>query len=310
LGYHAIRVMGKILRQGDVMRRLLCVSAALFALGVGTATAAELPIGVPGTPVYHGPVLLPFTWAGPYFGLNIGGQITNDSISTMSNLPSNAFIIPGGFGSLSGLTSPGFFFPGEAQSLDAASPGTLSSSGAIGGMQAGYNWQFDNAVVGLEVDFNGATATGNRAVIGIANTPTGTALTQTVKQPMFITTVRPRVGWAFDHLLVYATGGYAFATYQVIDSYNIIPGTPGIQSDVTAKLSGWTAGAGVEYAFYKGMSLKLEYLYLGMGTFTSTILMPPVTGLGNFVNPGSIAVRHSLSDNIIRLGLNFHFGWY
>jgi outer membrane immunogenic protein len=277
------------------MSRLLCACAALFALGVGTATAADLPVWAPGR---TGVVLLPFTWAGPYLGLNIGGQITNDSISTISNI--------------SNLNAQGVVFPGAAQSLDAASPGTLSSSGAIGGMQAGYNWQFDNAVVGLEVDFNGATATGNRSVIGIANNPIGTALTQTVKQPMFITTVRPRVGWAFDHLLVYATGGYAFATYQVVDSYNVVPGLPGApQSDLSAKLSGWAAGAGLEYAFYKGMSLKLEYLYLGMGTYTSTIPMGGVVGPSVFSNPGSsIAVRHSLSDNIIRLGLNFHFGWY
>ena len=182
--------------------------------------------------------------------------------------------------------------------------------GVIGGMQAGYNWEFDKAVVGLEVDFNGATATGNRAVIGIFNTPPGTALTQTVKQPMFITTVRPRLGWAFDHVLVYATAGYAFATYQVVDSYNFVVGAPGIQSDVTAKLSGWTAGAGVEYAFYKSMSLKLEYLYLGMGGFNSTIMAPPIIGAVPIATPTNINVHHNLSDNIIRLGLNFYFGWY
>lgn len=264
------------------MRRLLCACAALFALGVGTASAADLPIWTPGP---TGPVLLPFTWAGPYFGVNIGGQWTSDKIRTTSSGPG--------------------FFAGEAQSLDAMSPGTVTSAGVIGGMQAGYNWQFDQAVVGLEVDFNGATATGNNSVIGIFNAPPGTALTTTVKQPMFITTVRPRVGWTFDHVMVYATGGYAFATYQVVDSYNFTVGLPGTQGDVTAKLSGWTAGAGVEYAFYKGMSLKLEYLYLGMGSFTTNIAAPPPTA-----SPTNIIVRHSLSDSMIRLGLNFHFGWY
>jgi outer membrane immunogenic protein len=127
---------------------------------------------------------------------------------------------------------------------------------------------------------------------------------------MFITTVRPRVGWTFDHVMVYATAGYAFATYQVVDSYNFVVGLPGIQSDVTAKLSGWTAGAGIEYAFYKGMSLKLEYLYLGMGGFDSTISAPPnIRGIP-IATPTNIVVHHSLSDNMIRLGLNFHFGWY
>jgi outer membrane immunogenic protein len=127
---------------------------------------------------------------------------------------------------------------------------------------------------------------------------------------MFISTVRPRVGWTFDHVMVDATGGYAFATYQVVDSYNFIVGFPGTQSDVTAKLSGWTAGAGVEYAFYKGMSLKLEYLYLGMGGFNSTISSNLIAGSQATGGPSNNNVHHSLSDNMIRLGLNFHFGWY
>jgi outer membrane immunogenic protein len=148
---------GEIFKQGVVMRRLLCACAALFALGVGTATAADMPIWAPGR---SGPVLLPFTWAGPDFGVNIGGQWTSDSVSTASFGPA--------------------FFAGEAQSLDSMSPGTVNSAGVIGGMQAGYNWEFDRAVVGLEVDFNGATATGNRSVIGIFNAPPGTGLTTTL----------------------------------------------------------------------------------------------------------------------------------
>ena len=96
------------------MRGLLCACAAVFALGMGTATAADLPIWTAGR---TGPVMLPFTWAGPYFGLNIGGQWTNDTTSTISS----------GFG----------FFPGEAASLDAMSPGTTRAAGVVGGMQAG-----------------------------------------------------------------------------------------------------------------------------------------------------------------------------
>jgi hypothetical protein len=53
------------------------------------------------------------------------------------------------------------------------------------------------------------------------------------------------------------------------------------------------------------MSLKIEYLYLGMGSFTTNIAAPPPTA-----SPTNIIVRHSLSDSMIRLGLNFHFGWY
>jgi hypothetical protein len=58
------------------------------------------------------------------------------------------------------------------------------------------------------------------------------------------------------------------------------------------------------------MSLKLEYLYLGMGGFDSTISAPPnIRGIP-IATPTNIVVHHSLSDQMIRLGLNFHFGWY
>ncbi len=172
---------GENFQQGVVMRRLLCACAAVFALGVGTASAADLPIWAPGR---TGPVMLPFTWAGPYFGLNIGGQVTSDTVRSTS-------------------VGPGFF-PGEAQSLDAMSPGTVTSSGAIGGMQAGYNWQFDS------------------------NTHS----------------------------------------------------TRACRSRLNISTSEWEPSPRTSRS--------------------------PVS----IAQPTNIGVRHSLSDNIFRLGLNFHFGWY
>jgi outer membrane immunogenic protein len=50
---------------------------------------------------------------------------------------------------------------------------------------------------------------------------------------------------------------------------------------------GWVAGAGVEYALSKNMSLRLEYLHSDLGASTN-------------------AADH-LTDNVIRLGINFRF---
>jgi outer membrane immunogenic protein len=146
-------------------------------------------------------------------------------------------------------------------------------------------------VAGIEADANVLTADAVR-------NDTQFALTNGIKSPGFLLTVRPRLGWAFDHrTLVYATAGYAFETVQVVDTVNLAG------SSVVGRQSGWTAGGGLEYAFSRGVSAKIEYLYLGLGTINSAILPNPA-GVATNVN-----VTHKLSDNIVRAGVNFHLGY-
>jgi len=247
------------------MAKILFRSFALVVLLGGAANAADLPIGVPASPPG---ILMPTTWDGPYVGLNLGGHWLIDQVSTI-NLPTGA-----------------------------SSSGTLNAPGVIGGLQAGYNWQFANVVAGIEADANvlaGSVASRNDAAV---------ALTNAVRPPGFLLTVRPRLGWAFDHrTLVYATAGYAFETVQVVDTVNVNlggPGGPVPTSNVTGRQSGWAAGAGLEYAFSRGVSAKVEYLYLGLGSINSTLL--PLAAV-------NANVTHKLSDNIVRAGVNFHLGY-
>jgi outer membrane immunogenic protein len=245
------------------MAKILFRSFALVVLSVGTANAADLPIGVPVAPPS---ALIPTTWDGPYVGLNLGGRWLNDRISTTA-LPTGSTF-----------------------------SGTLNTWGAMGGLQAGYNWQFGNVVAGVEVDAN---------VLGAGSTQTNSALgiTDSIKSPGFLLTVRPRLGWAFDHrTLVYGTAGYAFETVQVNDSV-IFGGPTSALSDVSGRQSGWTAGGGLEYAFSRGVSAKIEYLYVGLGTVSSLVV--PVAGTPF----ASVNVAHKLSDNIVRAGVNFHLGY-
>ena len=246
------------------MTRILFRSFALVVLMGGAATAADLPIGVP---VSTPAIVAPPTWAGPYVGLNVGGRWLNDRIST-TTLPSGS-----------------------------AFSGTLNSWGAMSGLQAGYNWQFGNVVAGIEADAN---------ILAAGSTLTNSALgiTDSINSPGFLLTVRPRLGWAFDHrALVYGTAGYAFETVQVHDSVNFGGPTTAL-SDVIGRLSGWTAGGGLEYAFSRGVSAKIEYLYVGLGTISSLVV--PAAGAPSFA---SVNVAHKLSDNIVRVGANFHFGY-
>jgi outer membrane immunogenic protein len=263
------------------MARLLLISAAVFVLTGGAARAADLPIG---EPVYAPTVFLPFSWNGFYLGLNLGGHWSSDRVSTTTD-------------------SGGDFGLAGAAGIDGVTSGTLNTLGVMGGFQAGYNWQFGSAVVGIESDANFTSGTANRTVANIPGVRPGDSFTDTSKQPLLLLTVRPRVGWALDHGLVYVTAGYAFGTYQVIDSYGYRAGLDVRQSDVTARFSGWTAGAGFEYAFARGVSAKVEYLYVGLGSFDNTIVGPLAFA------PANIVVHHKYSDNIFRLGVNFHPSW-
>ena len=261
------------------MRTLIGLVVTFSVAIGGSAGAADLPIGVP---AFSGPILLPFTWTGFYFGLNLGGHIGNDKVTTSTDAG-------GGFGAAG------------AAAIDSASPGSFNPSGVMFGAQAGYNWQFGNVVVGIEADANGVLGNASRTVATIPVVAPGDFLFNSIKQPSLLLTVRPRLGWAFDHTLVYVTGGYAFETLQVLDTFGYFGASVPISSDVTGKSSGWTAGAGVEYAFYKNMSARLEYLFVDLNSFSSTI--PGVAAAG----PSAINVSHKYTDNIVRAGLSFYF---
>lgn len=141
-----------------------------------------------------------------------------------------------------------------------------SPGGAIGGLQAGYNWQFGSPfVLGVETDFQFS---------GISGGPYGLD---------YFGTIRARAGYAIDRVLVYATGGFAYGQGS-LDAF-------GLSSSATQ--TGWTLGAGAEFAFDRNWSARAEYLYVDLGSATlPTVLGPIATGL---------------DANILRAGVNFRF---
>ncbi|MDI4663363.1 porin family protein [Xanthobacter autotrophicus] len=121
--------------------------------------------------------------------------------------------------------------------------------GFIGGVQAGYNFQFASPfVLGIEADFNlsGLSAGGYSL--------------------NYLGTVRGRLGWAFDRFLVYSTGGLAYGQ----GSLEIL----GLSSNSTQ--TGWTIGAGAEMAFDRNWSARAEYLYVDLGSATYPTVIGPV----------------------------------
>jgi outer membrane immunogenic protein len=199
---------------------LTTASIGVLILASG-AQAADLT-----RPVYKAPIAPPpsWTWTGFYLGGTLGGVVGHDSVTNDPASSNNAFL---------------------------ASPISTNSAGVIGGLEAGYNWQISQIVLGVEADVSWSS-------LKQSNTAVGSTDTFTSRLDM-LSTIRGRLGWAFDRTLLYGTGGVAFADLkdQLADSGFLFTATP------SSNLTGWTAGGGIEYAFTDHWTAKAEYLHIG-----------------------------------------------
>jgi outer membrane immunogenic protein len=137
----------------------------------------------------------------------------------------------------------------------------------VGGVQAGYNWQSGAMVFGLEGDIQASAAADTFAPWKFSN-------------PWF-GTVRGRVGYAFNNILFYGTGGLAFGELR--------GETFGLSETHTN--AGWTAGVGAEFGFAPHWTAKVEYLFVDLSDSRFTI-----TGAQNGYTFG-----------LVRAGVNYHF---
>jgi outer membrane immunogenic protein len=120
--------------------------------------------------------------------------------------------------------------------------GVFGIDGGFGGAQIGYNWQFNrNWVFGIEADISGGDING--AVSAVVTTGVDV-----------MGTVRARLGAAFNNVLVYGTGGIAWARGDV--------SAGGVSVNNTH--FGYAVGAGIEWAFSRNWSAKIEYLYVDL----------------------------------------------
>lgn len=162
-----------------------------------------------------------------------------------------------------------------------------NASGFIGGVQAGYNWQIDKTIFGLETDLQIANVKSDFTVtfadLDVFNLGT--------KVSWFGTT-RARIGYTpVDRFMVYATGGVA---YGKVKTY--------IEADETSSLSktkfGYTVGAGAEYAITNNVTLKTEYLYTDLGKMKFDLIQ-------DIPDAGQGAAKSAF--HTVRVGLNYKF---
>ena len=169
---------------------------------------------------------------------------------------------------------------GTARLIESASSGadslsaSESGSGLIAGGQIGANYQSGVFVVGFEVDEQWSN---QRSTYNLF----GTTVTDKVAA---FGTARVRGGIAMDRVLLYLTGGGAYAVRNVA-----IP-----TASVSVQRIGFVGGAGVEGLITPNVTLRAEYLYMQTLDDTSAISGAQVTS--------------HLSDNIFRVGINFKPG--
>jgi outer membrane immunogenic protein len=105
--------------------------------------------------------------------------------------------------------------------------------------------------------------------------------------------IRGRLGYLVEpRLIVYATGGAAFAS---IKEHDVLAAT-GAFTDNSATRTGWTLGAGLDYALTDRWIGRVEYRYANFGTFSY-----------NAAVFGPVTESHKTTENAFRLGLAYKF---
>lgn len=176
----------------------------------------------------------------------------------------------------------------------------------LGGVHVGYNAQWNRLVFGLEADLS---ASGYKSVqTSNFTTPIAGPGYHELRQEMpWMATLRPRIGYSFGKVLVYATGGLALVKSKVTENTVIPPGSSFSEPDrfSTATInSAWTVGGGIEYALSKGWAVRGEYLHVGLRQSGSSFAKSPYQG-----NNSEIPYSHKFSNqiNIMRLGISYRF---
>jgi len=350
-------------------RFTLLAGAAVVALATA-ASAADLPQRM-APPPYVAPL---FTWTGFYVGVNAGYGFAgdNDDDGLFSTPGLNVVTSPTTVAPVTRFGGGTFF----------NSTGSRSRDGFVGGGQIGYNWQLTPGagwVFGIEADvqyadLNRSRNNNNAFVVGGGNglflaDPVGAAVPFGIAAPTagsggnnialfnnggglgnrdfgggsdWFATVRGRLGYAWDRVLVYATGGVAFTDVgsrnnnvfgfgfansgAIPAAFFVSPGAIAAAGAVAPGAVfvnnnrpddvGYAVGGGVEYAFYNNWTVKLEGLYVNFGNSNGNNNVAAAAGVVGVSNRGAPITAAALGVNtgrqdtdfgVVRVGLNYKF---
>ena len=232
-----------------------------------------------------------FSWAGMYFGVNSGAGVP---------LHPQEHLHPNG---------------GRDISTVDLYPGSQVRTGVTFGAQVGYNWQKEHLVYGFETEFN--YLAGQDGKSGFFTTPL-LYYPQGVKgywlnyqrAEDFYASMRLRLGWAFDRMLIYGTGGLAlggtrgrgtldFLADEKEQTFPVAPKYGFVAQQSFSRRMKYILGAGAEYAFVDDTSLRFETFYLNRQLNNQDF---------NIGSRGQYISKFRNEDFIFRTAINHQFG--
>ena len=259
------------------MRLILGIVLATAVAGPVSAADMTMPMKAPS----YAPA---FSWTGTYVGANVGGVWGKFDVN-----PTTTDNLTGVVG------APGVM--------------SINNSSVIGGLQAGYNWQISQWVLGLEQDYQ---LTGLKQTATFA-APAGLFLagdSMAVKTD-YLAATRVKLGMAWDRALIYAAGGLETGEFDVSSTYvsRGPGGSPAIGFTDANKLHfGFNLGAGIDYAVTNNVFIGVEYRYLDLGkeTYNLGAFTPagaPAQTVSNTVSLTASEVTARLNFKLNGLGL-------
>ncbi|HSR09566.1 MAG TPA: outer membrane beta-barrel protein [Bryobacteraceae bacterium] len=238
-----------------------------MVLGSAGAFAADLPLKAP---VMAPPV---FSWTGCYVGGHVGAGAMHDSFTDENG------------------------------------------NGGLAGGQVGCNYQDGNTVFGIEGEgyWSGIKASSTFAppirtidTAGIisGNNGFGYNFTDTAKNKNDFS-IAARAGIAFDRTLVYGKAGWVWGSFDFDEAgFFGCCGTfhPTYSLTKSGTLDGLLLGVGIEHAFTRNWTVKMEYNYLNFGSKAMA---------ETFCTQGVCQLNGSFSDHatkqIFKVGANYLF---
>jgi outer membrane immunogenic protein len=208
--------------------------------------------------------------------MSAGAQAADLSISSQYDWTGFYVGLEGGYG-----------FGNAVHSFSNGAPTDNSRpQGIIGGGFVGYNFQSGPVLFGVEADAELANLNGSFVnLTGISSQGASNLKNQE--------DLRLRIGLPHDRFLPYLAGGLALGNAR----FNGGPAGGPICCGYDASLTGYTLGAGVEYAISDRIVTRLEYRYTDFGTSSG--------GLGPLFSGVTMPV--SLQTSEIQFGLSLKF---
>lgn len=199
-----------------------------------------------------------------------------------------------------GTGAPYYMDSTDAAVIDRVNSATLSRGNWAGGLKAGFSKSYGNVVAGFDVRLDtGFDQT--RSATGITN---GTITTKQKVSSDWTLSLLPRLGWAWENKLIYATAGVAASQVSLAtdfaDSFN---GRANHKS--TKTLTGLVVGFGGEYALDKATSISFHYAYSDFGKVRNdTLVISPFVA----TNTSTLNSTADVRTHTLMVGYTYRFG--